>query len=112
MLHHLVALYQNTSNYASGMEISPMLWGLGFCIEIKKGIFKNLLVPNCKDIRYEASSSGPLPSAFIFGTYHLLLDLYQVCSYDALGAKTVPAPGGVKSWNKGTMKPIFKILLL
>ena len=38
---------QNTSNCGSGMEISPMLWGLGFHIEIKKEIFENLLVPNC-----------------------------------------------------------------
>ena len=36
MYHHLVALYQNTSNYGPGVEISPMLWVLGFHIEIKK----------------------------------------------------------------------------
>ena len=48
MEHHLVALYQNTLNYGSGVEISPMLWFLGFCKEIKKEIFKNLLVPNRK----------------------------------------------------------------
>ena len=48
MYHHLVALYQNTSNYGPGVEISPMLWVLGFHIEIKKEIFKNLLVPNRK----------------------------------------------------------------
>ena len=40
------SLYQNTSN--CGVEISPMLWVLGFHIEIKKEIFKNLLVPNRK----------------------------------------------------------------
>ena len=28
MEHDLVALYQNTSNYGLGVEISPMLWGL------------------------------------------------------------------------------------
>ena len=49
MKHYLVALYQNTSNYGPGVEISPMLWVLGFHIEIKKEIFKNLLVPNFKD---------------------------------------------------------------
>ena len=32
-----------------GVEISPMLWGLGFKIAIKKEFFKkNLLVPNGK----------------------------------------------------------------
>ena len=70
MCHHHVALYQNTSNYGPWVEISPMLWGLGFHIEIKKEIFKNLLVPNCKGKSfhswYVASSSGPLPSNFIW----------------------------------------------
>ena len=45
MKHYLVALYQNTSNYGPGVQISPMLWVLGFLIEIKKEIFKNLFVP-------------------------------------------------------------------
>ena len=36
MKNHLVALYQNTSNYGPGMEINPMLWGLRFHIEIRK----------------------------------------------------------------------------
>ena len=36
MLHHLLMLYQNTSNYGPGVEISPMLWVLGFHIEIIK----------------------------------------------------------------------------
>ena len=48
MYHHLVALYQSTSNYGPGVEISPMLLVLRFRIEIKKEIFKNLLVPNLK----------------------------------------------------------------
>ena len=30
----------------------------------------------------------------MFGMQHLLLDLYQVCAYDAPGVKTVPAPSG------------------
>ena len=42
------ALYQNTSNYSPGVEISPMLWGLGFHKEVKKEFFENLLVPNQK----------------------------------------------------------------
>ena len=49
MQHHLVMLYQNTSNYCPGVEISPLLWILGFHMEIKKEIFKNLLAPNRKD---------------------------------------------------------------
>ena len=36
----------NASNYGPCLESSPMLWGLGFHIEIKKEIFKNLLVPD------------------------------------------------------------------
>ena len=48
MYHHLVVLYQNTSNYGPWVEISPMLWVLGFHIKIKKEFFKNLIVPNCK----------------------------------------------------------------
>ena len=48
MKHHLVVLYQNTSNYGPGVEICPMLLGLRFHIVIKKEIFKNLLVPNYK----------------------------------------------------------------
>ena len=38
----------NTSNYGPGVEISPMLWVLGFHIDIKKEIFKNLLVPKVR----------------------------------------------------------------
>ena len=43
MQHHLVALYQNTSHYGPGAEISPMLWVFGFHIEIKKEILKIFL---------------------------------------------------------------------
>ena len=49
--------------------------------------------------------------ALIFGMQHHLVDLYQVCLYDALGVKTGPAPG-VTSLNIGTKKANFKILLL
>ena len=69
MEHHLVALYQNASNCSPSVEIGPMLWVLGFHIEIKKEMFKNPLVPNRKDwsfdIWYVAFSGGPLPSLFI-----------------------------------------------
>ena len=66
--YHLVVLYQNTSNYGPGVEISPLLWGLGFHIQIKKENFKNLLVSNHKGksfhILHVASSSGPLPKYY------------------------------------------------
>ena len=39
---------------------------------------------------------------------HLLVDLYEVCSYDAPGVKTGPATG-VTSWNIGTKKENFKL---
>ena len=94
MLHHLLALYQNTSNYDPGVEISPMLWVLGFHIEIKE-IFLIFLSQTVK------------ARALIFGMWYLLVDLYQVCSYDAHGIKTGPTPG-VTSWNMGIKTPIFK----
>ena len=34
--------------------------------------------------------------ALIFGFYHILVDLYQVCSYDARGVQNWPHPGGHK----------------
>ena len=53
------------------MEISPMLLVLRFHIEIKKEIFKNLLVPNRKGCNFHiwhvASSSGPLPNISNYG---------------------------------------------
>ena len=61
-----MALYQNTSNYGPGVEISLMLLGLGFHKEIKREIFKNLIVPNSKIFMYVASSSGLLLSLFIW----------------------------------------------
>ena len=42
-----MALYQNTSNYGPGAEISLRCGFLDFT-EIKKEILKNLLVSNCK----------------------------------------------------------------
>ena len=54
--------------------------------------------------------------ALIFGMQHLLVDLYQDCSYDVPGVKTGPAPGvggfGSQFRNIGTKKENFKILLL
>ena len=54
-----MVLYQNTFKYGPGEEISPMLWGLGFHIEIKKEIFKSQA------------------RAFIFGMLHHVVALYQ-----------------------------------
>ena len=48
MKHHLVAFYQTTLNYGLDVENGPMLWVLGFYIEIKQEIFKNLRVQNHK----------------------------------------------------------------
>ena len=39
MQHHLVALYQNTSNYGPGVEISPMLWVTWISHSFKEGNF-------------------------------------------------------------------------
>ena len=58
-------LHQITSNYGPGKEISPMMWVLGFHIEIKKENSKSLLVPKCK------------ARAFIFDMWHHLVGLYQ-----------------------------------
>ena len=58
-----MALYQN---YGPGVEISPLLWCLGF--HIKKEILKKLRVQNGKDysfhIWHEALCTGPLPKYF------------------------------------------------
>ena len=43
--------------------------------------------------------------------YHLLMYLFQVCSYDAPGTKTCLAPS-VTSLNIGTKKKNFRILFL
>ena len=87
--------YQNSSNYGPGIEISPMLWALGFHIEIKKEILKIFL------------SQTVTPRTLIFGMCHLQVDLYQVSSYDAPEVKTGPAPG-VTSWNIGAKTEISK----
>ena len=39
MQHHLVLLYQNTSNYGPGVEISPMLVGSRISHRDKEGNF-------------------------------------------------------------------------
>ena len=48
------------------------------------------------------SSETRKPRASIFGMYHLLVDLYQDCSYDVPGVKTGPVPGvtSLKHRNK------------
>ena len=50
------------------------------------------------------------PRALIFNMYHLLVGLYQECSYDIRGVKTGPAPGvtSFKHSNKeGKLLKIF-----
>ena len=49
--------------------------------------------------------------ALIFVMKHFLVDLYQVCSYDAPGIKIGPALW-VTSLNIGTKRASLKILLL
>ena len=61
-------------------------------------------------LRKSYSETGRL-RALILGTLHLLVDLYQVCSYDAPGVKTGPAPWGT-NLNILTKKENFKILFL
>ena len=39
-------------------------------------------------------------TALIFGMYHLLVDLYQDCSYDVPRVKTGPAPGVTSSKHR------------
>ena len=53
-------------------------WNIG----TKKPIFKTLL------------SETERRRDLIFGMWHLLVDLYQMCSYDAPGIKSGPALGG------------------
>ena len=40
------------------------------------------------------SSESERPGALIFGMYHLIVNVYQVWSYDAQEVKTGPALGG------------------
>ena len=81
MYHYLVDLYQVCSNYTPGAKNGPasgshILHGL--CWENVKKIFLSETI---------------WPRAFIFGMYHYLVDLYQVCSNYTPGAKNGPASG-------------------
>ena len=75
------------------------------------GVFTSWSIGTKNPILKFFSSETERRTALTFGFYHLLVDLYQVCSYDAGGVKTGPATG-VTSWNIGTKKTNFKILLL
>ena len=71
---------------------------------------KVVLNPNATNQSKFLFSENGRRRALIFGMQHHLVDLYQVCSYDALVVKTGPA-SGVTSLNI-TKKAKFKILLL
>ena len=55
MYHDLMMFYQKTSNYGPGVEISPVLWGLGFRIEIRRKFLKIFL---SQTVRARASICG------------------------------------------------------
>ena len=82
MKHLLMDLYQVCSNYAPGVKTGPALGVTSLSIGTKKENFKK---------------SSPLKltrsRALIFDMWHLLVDLYQVCSNDAPGVKTGPISG-------------------
>ena len=52
-----------------------------------------------KEGKLQNSSSLKLKS-LIYGMKHLLVDLYQDCSYNAPGVKTGPAPGVTNSKHR------------
>ena len=83
-------LYQVCSNYVPGVKTGPAPGVTSLSIGTKKENFKYLLLGNLRR------------RALIFGMWHLLVDLYQVCSNDAPGVKTGPAPGvtSLKHSNK------------
>ena len=63
-----------------------------------------------RKLKKSFSETGNL-KAFIFGMQHLLVDVNQVCSYDAPGVKTGPALW-VTSLNIATNKENFRIFFL
>ena len=93
-----MALYQNTSNYGPGVESSPILWVLGFDIEIKKEILKIFL------------SQTVRAGAFIFGMQHHLVTLYQNTSNYGPGAEISPMLW-VFGFHIKIKKEILKIFL-
>ena len=69
--HHLVNLYQVCSNYAQGAKRGHM-----FYIGLHRDKHEKIFMSETVRLR-----------ALIFGMWHHLVDLYQVCSNNAIGAK-------------------------
>ena len=92
-------LYQVCIDDAPGVRIGPTPGNTSWNITNKESHLKIPLLRKCK------------VKSFDIWFLHLLVDLYQVCSYDACGVKTGPATG-VTSLNIRTKKTNFKILLL
>ena len=83
-------LYQVCSNFVPGVKTGPTPGVTSFSMEHRRKTLKIF------------SSDTRRRRGLIFGMWHLLVDLYQVCSNDAPGVKTGPAPGvtSLKHSNK------------
>ena len=84
-------LYQDCSYDAPGFKTGPASGGGGITslnIQTRRKILK-LFFSETRKCR-----------ALIFGMKHLLVDLYQDCSYDAPGVKTGLAPGVTSSKHR------------
>ena len=90
MLHFLVDLYQDYSYDALGVKNGPAPGVTSLKQKQRKKTLKTFF------------SETRRCRALIFGMEHLLVDLYQVCSYDARGVKTGPTQGvtSLKHSNK------------
>ena len=83
MKHHLVNFYQVCPTIFPWSQKFPSPWGHMFNI----GLYRE------KNEAKKISSETTRPRVFMFGMYHNLVDLYQVCSNYIPGAKTGTAPG-------------------
>ena len=87
-------LYQVCSYDAPGVKTGPAQWLTSENIGAKK----------------ITSKLAGRRRASIFGMYHLLLDLYQVCSYDALGSNlALPWESQDGTWEQS--RPTSKFFL-
>ena len=87
MIYLLVDLYQDCSYDAPGVKTGPAPRGGG------GGVTSLKQEQRRKTLKFFFSETRKC-RALIFGMKHLLVDLYQDCSYDAPGVKTGPAPRG------------------
>ena len=90
----LPSLFIWSPRVKTGSTLVVTSWSIG----TKKRIFK-----------FFFSETGR-PRALIFFMQHLLVDLYQVCSYDAHGVKSGPSLG-VTSWNMDQKRPASKYFI-